>query len=104
MTLFEGGTPLNPSTIPVWFWKVVPKWNVLRYHGNPVVGIVIYFDEWNRVWPINYKYNKKILISIFTWRTDTRNKNGEEALKLNENSGGAVQALVAKNLIEIGQG
>ena len=46
----------------------------------------------------NYEYDKKWLLSICMWRNDTRNEYGEESRKLIENSGGAIQWRVAKNL------
>ena len=47
----------------------------------------------------NYEYDKKWLLSICMWRNDTRNEYGEESRKLIENSGGAIQVGLAKNLI-----
>ena len=47
----------------------------------------------------NYEYDKKWLLSICMWRNDTRNEYGEESGKLIENSEGALQVGLAKNLI-----
>ena len=52
----------------------------------------------------NYEYDKRWSISIFMWRNDTRNQYGKEARKLTENSGGAVQVLLAENLIWLCRG
>ena len=47
----------------------------------------------------NYENDKKWLVSICMWRNDTRNEYCKESRKLIENSGGAIQVGLAKNLI-----
>ena len=47
----------------------------------------------------NYEYDQKWSVSILMWRNDTRDGYGKKTGNLNENSGGAVQVGLAKNLI-----